>query len=59
MNEPKQWSAWQVWAARIVFCAPKLKRLEADCCSVLVMNGGCGLLVVRFFSIERTVKRGQ
>src|SRR2546421_8822396 len=47
------------WAARIVFCAPKLMRLDAACCSVLVMNGAGGLLVVRFFSIERTVKRGH
>src|SRR2546421_12983279 len=51
--------SYSVWAARIVFCAPKLMRDDAACWRVLVMNGGGGLLVVRFFSIERTVKRGQ
>ena len=31
----------------------------APCWSVLVMNGAGGLLVVRFFSMERTVNGGQ
>ena len=35
--------------------APKPNRLLAPCCSVLVINGAGGRLVVRFFSIERTV----
>jgi hypothetical protein len=39
--------------------APKPRRLERPCWSVLVMNGAGGLLVVRFFSIERTVNGGH
>src|SRR3954449_8344210 len=50
--------SYSVCASRIVRWAPKPRRLEPACWSVLVMNGAGGLLVVRFFSMPRTGNGG-